>query len=102
MKSNKSDLIVLASATAKPGKEKDLEQALRDVAAPTRAQPGCVTFSLLRCTDAPGTLVGFERWASHADHDKHLQGAHVATLMSRMADILAEPPQIVAYEMLDE
>ena len=41
-----SDSIVIATAKAKPGREVDLERALRDVAAPTRAQPGCVQFSL--------------------------------------------------------
>jgi quinol monooxygenase YgiN len=102
MKSSKADLIVIASAKAKPGKEADLEQALREAAGPTRQQPGCVEFRLLRMAGARHTLVGFERWASEADHQKHLQGAHVQRLMQRMGDILAEPPNIVAYEVVDE
>jgi len=102
MKSSKTDLIVIASAKAKPGKEADLEHALREAAGPTRQQPGCVEFRLLRMAGARHTLVGFERWASEADHQKHLQGAHVQLLMQRMGDILAEPPNIVAYEVLDE
>ena len=102
MKTSKSDLVVIASAKAKPGKEADLEGALREAAGPTRRQPGCVEFRLLRMAGAPATIVGFERWASEADHQKHLQGAHVQRLMQRMADILAEPPSIVTYEVLDE
>jgi quinol monooxygenase YgiN len=106
MKSSTTDLIVIASAKAKPGKEADLEQALREAAGPTRQQPGCVEFRLLRLAGARHTLVGFERWASEAEHQKHLQkhlqGAHVQRLMQRMGDILAEPPNIVAYEVLDE
>jgi quinol monooxygenase YgiN len=98
MKPSASDLIVIATAKAKPGKEAELEQALLEVAAPTRAQPGSVAFSLYR---AAGTLVGFERWASAADHDRHLQGAHVSRLMQRMASLLAEPPSIVSYEVVD-
>jgi quinol monooxygenase YgiN len=99
---NKSDLIIIASAKAKPGKEKALEQALRDVAKPTRSQPGSVAFSLYRSVENPSVIIGFERWASKKDHEKHLQGAHVQKLMSAMADILAEPPQILSYEVLDE
>jgi quinol monooxygenase YgiN len=102
MKSSTTDLIVIASAKAKPGKEADLERALREAAGPTRQQPGCVEFRLLRMAGAHHTLLGFERWASEADHQKHLQGAHVQRLMQRMGDILAEPPNIVAYEVLDE
>jgi quinol monooxygenase YgiN len=101
MKSDNSDLIVIASAKAKPGKETELERALREVTGPTRAQPGCIQFSLYRSTSDPSTLIGFERWASAAHHQRHLQGAHVQKLMGRLIDILAEPPNIVSYEVLD-
>jgi quinol monooxygenase YgiN len=60
-----------------------------------------VGFSLYRSADDPAVIVGYERWASMADHQRHLQGAHVQTLMSAMANVLAEPPQIVAYTILD-
>jgi quinol monooxygenase YgiN len=98
----RSDLLVIASAKAKPGKETDLEKALRDVAKPTRAQPGSVAFSLYRSKENPAVIVGFERWSSKEDHARHLQGAHVQRLMTAMADILAEPPNITTYEVLDE
>ena len=98
----KTDLIVIATAKARPGKERELEQALRAVAKPTRAQPGCVGFGLFRLADDPALITGYERWASAADHQRHLQGAHVQTLMSAMANVLAEPPQIVVYTVLDE
>jgi quinol monooxygenase YgiN len=102
VKGSVSDLIVIAEASANPGKGQALELALREAAGPTRAQPGCVQFSLYRRKDAPATIVGFERWASAEDHQRHLKGAHVQRLMGRMADILAEPPRIVSYELLDE
>lgn len=97
-----SDLIVIAAAKAKPGKERELEMALRDVAAPTRAQPGCVEFSLFRSQADSAVIYGFERWASAQDHDRHLQGAHVQKLMDAMSSILAEPPLITSYEVIDE
>ena len=102
MKSSTNDLIVIASAKAKPGKEADLERALREAAGPTRVQPGCVEFRLLRSPGARSTIIGFERWASEADHQQHLKGAHVQKLMQRMSEVLAEPPSIVSYEVLDE
>ena len=102
MTPNRTDLIVIANATAKPGKEADLERALKEVAGPTREQPGCVQFGLHRAKDDRSTLIGFERWASDADHQRHLKGAHVQRLMARLADILAEPPRIVSYEVIDE
>jgi len=98
----KTDLIVLASARAKPGKESELEAALREAAGPTREQPGCVQFLLLRVVNDKSTVVGYERWASEAEHQNHLKGAHIQRLMSRMADILAAPPNIISYEAIDE
>ena len=96
-----TDLIVLATARAKPGKEADLESVLREAAGPTRQQPGCVKFALLRSPGDRSTIVGYERWSSPADHENHLKGAHVQKLMGRMMEILAEPPNIVAYELID-
>jgi quinol monooxygenase YgiN len=97
-----SDVITIATAKAKPGKEKELEQALRAVAAPTRAQPGCIVFNLHRSVDDPGVIMGFERWASKEEHDRHMEGAHFQKLMVAMADIVAEPPKIAWYQIMDE
>jgi quinol monooxygenase YgiN len=96
------DVIVIATARSQPGKEKQLERALREVAHPTRAQPGCMRFSLYRSEDDPGVIVGVERWASKADHDRHLQGAHFQDLAAAMGNVVAGPPQILWYEIIDE
>jgi quinol monooxygenase YgiN len=50
----------------------------------------------------PRPIVGVERWASAADHDRHLAGAHFQRLASRMADLIAEPPRILTYTVIDE
>ncbi len=97
-----TDLIVVASAKARPGKEKELEQALRQVAGPTRVQPGCVAFSLHRSVEDPALIIGIERWASKEDHDRHLQGPHFQKLGAVMANLVAAPPQISWYEILDD
>jgi quinol monooxygenase YgiN len=97
-----TDIIILATATAKPGKEKELEKALSDVADPTRQQKGCVDFKLFRSKENPAVIVGLERWSTEEDHNKHLQGDHVNKLLNAMADVLASPPEIVTYIILDE
>lgn len=97
-----SNFLVAASAKAKPGKEKELERALRDVAEPTRAQPGSILFSLYRSPDDPSVTISFERWALKDDHERHLQGARVQRLMLSVSGTLAEPAQISSYEVVDE
>jgi len=100
MTPNTAQIIVLATAKAKPGKEVELERALRDVAAPTRAQRGCLQFELYRSAQDPATITAFERWSSEEDHAQHLQGEHVKTLITRFDGILAAPPEIAAMKPL--
>ena len=97
-----SNVLIVASATAKPGKEAELISALREVAGPTRAQPGCVRFGLYQLKGDGATIIGVERWASAADHERHLAGAHFQRLASRMAGLIAEPPRIETYIAIDE
>ena len=101
-KAKRTDLVVVATAKAKPGREAELLKALLDVAGPTRAQPGCVSFALYRSGENASIVTAFERWTSTADHQRHHQGAHVARLMAAMGPVLAEPPSITAYEIMDE
>lgn len=96
------DVVVIATAKAKPGREKELERALREVARPTREQPGSVRFSLYRSQEVPAIIVGIERWRSKEDHERHLQGPHFKKLAAAMGEIIAGPPQIEWYEILDD
>jgi quinol monooxygenase YgiN/uncharacterized protein YndB with AHSA1/START domain len=96
------DVIFIATAKAKPGNETELERALRAVAAPTRAQRGCVEFTLYRSEEDPSVIVSVERWKSKADHERRLQGPHFRKLGAAMADLIAGPPQIVGHQVIDE
>jgi quinol monooxygenase YgiN len=91
-----TEIVVLATAKAKPGKEAELERALREVATPTRAQLGCLQFELYRSAQDHALITAFERWSSKEDHERHIQGDHVKTLMTRFDGILAEPPEILS------
>jgi quinol monooxygenase YgiN len=95
-------ILIIASVTAKPGQEAELVAALRDVAGPTRAQPGCIRFGLYQSEGPSATIVGVEYWASAADHERHIAGIHFKRLADRMADLIAQPPQIASYTAIDE
>ena len=97
-----ADVMVIATAKAKPGMEEALERALCEVAQPTRAQPGCVRFSLYRAEDDPGVIVGVEQWASKQDHERHLQGTHFHKLDAAMSGLLAGPPEIRWHGVVDD
>jgi quinol monooxygenase YgiN len=89
-----TELISIATATARPDCTGELIRELQARTGPTRAQPGNLEFTLYQQADAPATIVAYERWASRADWERHLQGEHVTSLMAVFEAILAEPPQI--------
>ncbi len=89
------ELVILATAKASAGKAAQLEQALGDAAAPTGEMPGCLGFELLRSESEPGVITAIERWASSEDRDRHMQAAHVQTLVGQFKNVVAAPPEIV-------
>jgi quinol monooxygenase YgiN len=60
-----------------PGREAELEAHLRSLAAPTRAEPGCLAYDLYRSPEHPHEFMRFERWESAAALERHKQTPHL-------------------------
>jgi quinol monooxygenase YgiN len=84
-------LTVVAIFRAKPGREADLETALRAMPAPTRLEIGCLNYDLHRVPSDPGRFFFHENWTTVDDHRAHMQTPHVKRLLSLTPDLLAEP-----------
>ncbi|SMO79370.1 putative quinol monooxygenase [Fodinibius sediminis] len=97
-----SDLIVITTAEAKPGKEKIVQQASRDVAQAARTQSGCIAYSVLRSAANPAVTVHFERWTSKAKRHTFLAGADVKKFVSAVSGAFVESPNPLSYQILDE
>jgi quinol monooxygenase YgiN len=92
---------VIAYHRAKPGKERELRDALLALCGPTRAEEGCLNYDLHVAPDDPGLLVFHENWTSKADLDAHLRSAHIDAFRSRAHDLLAEAPNITLWTRLE-
>lgn len=97
-----SNLITMTTAKAKPGKEKVVQQASREVAKAARTQSGCVEYRILHSAEDDAITINFERWASKEERDAFLAGPDVKKFASAVSDAFAESPQPVSYEILDE
>jgi quinol monooxygenase YgiN len=60
-----------------PGSERDLKAHLLSLAAPTRAEPGCLAYDLYESPDAPSEFLRLERWRSLADLEAHKATPHL-------------------------
>ena len=93
-----SEIVVVGSLKARPGKEDDLEQALAGLVAPTHAEAGCILYALHRGVDDPARFAFVERWESRQHLDDHLGSAHISALLEQADELLAEAPDIVVYD----
>ncbi|MGO9572337.1 MAG: putative quinol monooxygenase [Desulfomonilaceae bacterium] len=73
-------LTVFAFAQTRPGKEKELEEALLTLVAHTRQETGCINYDLHRHLDQPGKFAFYENWVDKAALEQHRASPHMLRL----------------------
>jgi quinol monooxygenase YgiN len=91
---------VIARIRAKRDQINPTRAALETLIGPTRAEPGCVEYTLHESADEPGLFAFFERLKSKQALDEHLQTPHVARLRARADELFAEPVDITLWRAL--
>ena len=91
-------LTVSACAIARPGCEQELLDLARALVPLTRAEAGCLRYSLYQqqCTENC-RLQFIEEWASREHLDAHARTAHLQAFLADSAPLLAEPLQIAMW-----
>jgi quinol monooxygenase YgiN len=97
-----SEVVVVASLQAKPGREATFEQELRKLVAPTHAEAGCLLFAAQRHADDPTRYCVIERWTSQEALDEHFQTPHIRDYLARTEELLATPTQVDVYVPVPE
>ncbi|MDQ1512344.1 MAG: hypothetical protein QOC59_186 [Microbacteriaceae bacterium] len=88
-------LVVVATITAKPGKEQEVKELLSSIVEPTRGEDGCVAYALHQGAADPATFVFTEFWTGQEALDTHLAGPTITEGLSVLGPLLAGPPVIV-------
>jgi len=91
---------VVAFWRAAPGQEEPVRAILRELAATTGREPGCLGFEVLESARQPGSFVLVERYAGTQAHAEHLATAHFAALVLRRAVPLLAHRDVQSYEVL--
>jgi len=84
-----SQISVVAVMTATPGREAELVAVLQDLVPPTRLEPGCLRYDLLRDPQHPGVLVYLEDWVSREAHQAHKATPHFIAARARQEGLVA-------------
>ena len=95
-----SEVVVVGSFRAKPGKEAEAREVFEALVAPTHAESGCILYAFHQGADDPRQLAFIERWASREEIDAHLNSPHVSDFLTRVEDLFGDGADIVLYEPL--
>jgi quinol monooxygenase YgiN len=91
-------LALFARLEAKPGKEKDVADFLRQGLALANEESTTLMWFALRL--GPTTFAIFDTFADEAGRQRHLGGPIAQALMAQAPTLLAAPPQIEPLEVL--
>ncbi|MHC8304048.1 putative quinol monooxygenase [Pseudomonas sp. PB3P13] len=78
----------IATLIAKPGQHEALEQHLRALVEPTRAEAGCGQYDLHQDLANPLAFYMIEQWSSDEALQAHDASAHVQNFRARAGDFL--------------
>jgi quinol monooxygenase YgiN len=83
---------------AKPGKESEVEQFLRDGLAVVQGEPATTAWFALKL--GPSSFGIFDAFPDESGRQAHLSGRVAAALMQKAPDLLAEAPDIRKIDVL--
>ncbi len=90
-------VIVIAKLSVKPGKKQALLAAAGEVIAASRAEAGCVSYSLLDDPFAENRCTFVEEWADQAAIQLHFTTPHFAKWKQVSKEYLEKPSELAAY-----
>jgi quinol monooxygenase YgiN len=89
---------LLARLEAKPGKEKDVADLLKNALPLANAEPATTVWFALKL--GPSTFGIFDAFPNEGGRQAHLAGPIAAALMAKAPERLAHPPTIEPVEVL--
>ncbi|HPS54551.1 MAG TPA: putative quinol monooxygenase [Sedimentisphaerales bacterium] len=95
-----TNVILIATAKAKPGMEEKVRKTLMALVAPTRSEEGCVQYNLHQSKDDPSLFMFYENWINQEALDDHIQTVHLQALLNVADEILDGPLDVTSWEMI--
>ena len=93
-------LHVVAHATARPGKESSVREAFLALVAPTRAEPGCLSYELFVNRESPADFLFVQEYENDAAFEAHLASSHITEMLPVVLPLLSSPPDIRRYRTI--
>jgi quinol monooxygenase YgiN len=92
--------VLAAKWTAKEGEEERVAELLRELAGPSREEPGCRFYQPCRSADDPRVFLIFEIYDDEAALDAHAASEHFQRIAAGQAFSLLESRERAFYETI--
>jgi quinol monooxygenase YgiN len=70
------------------------------VLAPTRKEPGCVSYDVHQSADDPAKFLFYENWQSKEALEAHMRAPHIQILFPRVDELCVAFPQITQWDKI--
>jgi quinol monooxygenase YgiN len=95
------ELFIFARFHARPGQERAVADALRDVVAPSRGEPGCLGIGAFRSIRDPQLFYVHSRWKDEAAFENHAGLPHTRRFVERVEPLLDHPLDVTRATPID-
>ena len=85
------ELYIFGRFHARAGQENAVAKALREVAGPTREEPGCLAYGAFRSTRDPQLFYVHSRWIDEAAFDRHAGLPHTVRFLATVEPLIDHP-----------
>jgi quinol monooxygenase YgiN len=86
---------------ARKGEERAVEEALREVAGPSREEAGCLSFHTFRSVWDRRLFYIHSRWVDEGAFQRHADLEHTVRFLKCVDALLDEPRNVTRAEMLE-
>jgi len=94
------ELFVFARLHARHGKQGEVHQAMFEVQAPTRREPGCLAYGAFRSVRDPDEFYIHSHWQDAVAFDLHAELPHTIRFIQTVEPLLDHPFEATLSERL--
>jgi quinol monooxygenase YgiN len=94
------DQYVFVRLHAREGEDSAVEEALRGVTGPSRAEVGCLSFHTFRWMRDRRLFYIHSRWVDEAAFQAHAELPHTVRFLKRVDALLDQPRDVARTEMI--
>ena len=93
----KEKTVVVARVAVKEGHEKEFIEIASKLVTATRAEEGCLFYTLYQSTENPSVFIIYEEYKDDEAFDIHANSAHFAAFVEATNDMMAGEPVIEQF-----